>query len=111
MGEQWSWLDRARTATWWRPWKLRQAEVAPRMTGVLSWQNPRWALCLQVLAEPPRRRQLPRLPQEVILGFARSDPSLQPAPPQAIAACSRLNLAPMRLTGRARGEPEERALQ
>jgi hypothetical protein len=86
MGEPWSWLDRARTATWWRPWKLLQAEVAPRITGVLSWQNPRWALCLQVLAERPRRRQLQRLPQEVILVFARSDISRQPAPPQAIAA-------------------------
>jgi hypothetical protein len=86
MGEQWSWLDRARTATWWRPWKLLQAEVAPRITGVLSWQNPRWALCLQVLAERPRRRQLQRLPQEVILVFAGSDISLQPAPLQAIAA-------------------------
>ena len=29
MGEPWSWLDRARTATWWRPLKLLQAEVAP----------------------------------------------------------------------------------
>lgn len=86
MGEQWSWLDRARTATWWRPWKLLQAEVAPRITGSLSWQNSDWAICLQVLAERPRRRQLQRLPQEVILIFALSDTSLQPAPAQAIAA-------------------------
>jgi hypothetical protein len=86
MGEQWSWLDRARTATWWRPWKLLQAEVAPRITGSLGWQHPHWAICLQVLAERPRRRQLQRLPQEVVLLCALSDTSLPPAPPQAIAA-------------------------
>jgi hypothetical protein len=86
LGEQWGWLDRARTAPGWRPWKLLQAEVAPRITGSLSWQNPHGAICRQVLAERPRRRQLQRLPQEVILEFALSDTALQPAPPQAIAA-------------------------
>jgi hypothetical protein len=49
LGEQWSWLDRLRTATWWRPWKLLHDEVAPRITGVLSWQPQRWAACWQVL--------------------------------------------------------------
>ena len=86
MGEQWPWLDRVRTATWWRPWTLLRAEVAPRMTGLLGGPRPQWGLCLQVLAERPRRRQLQRLPQEVILVFALSDTSLQPAPPQAMAA-------------------------
>ncbi|MBI3325212.1 MAG: transposase, partial [Nitrospinae bacterium] len=86
MGEQWSWLDRARTATWWRPWKLLRDEVAPRITGLVSCSHPQWGLCLQVLAERPRRRQLQRLPQEVIMVFALSDPPRQPASPQAIAA-------------------------
>ena len=86
MGEQWSWLDRVRTATWWRPWQLLRDEVAPRITGLLSCLHPQWGLCLQVLAERPRRRQLQRLPQEVILVFALSDPPRQPASPQAMAA-------------------------
>lgn len=86
LGEQWSWLDRARTATWWRPWKLLRDEVAPRITGLVSCLHPQWETCLQVLAERPRRRQLQRLPQEVIMVFALSAPPRQPASPQAIAA-------------------------
>jgi len=86
LGEQWSWLDRVRTATWWRPWKLLRDEVAPRITGLLSCQHPQWGRCLQVLAERPRRRQLQRLPQEVLYVFALSAPPRQPAPPQEIAA-------------------------
>lgn len=86
LGEQWTWLDRERTATWWRPWKLLRDEVAPRITGRLSCSHPRWATALQVLAERPRRRQLQRLPQEVIYVFALSAPPRQPAPPQEMAA-------------------------
>ena len=81
-----SWLDRVRTATWWRPWKLLRDEVAPRMTGLVSCPRPQWGGCLQVLAERPRRRQLQRLPQEVIYVFALSAPPRQPAPQQEIAA-------------------------
>jgi hypothetical protein len=29
LGEQWCWLDRPRTATWWHPWTLPHDEVAP----------------------------------------------------------------------------------
>jgi hypothetical protein len=86
MGEQWSWLDRVRTATWWRPWQLLRDEVAPRITSLLSCAHPQWGLCLQVLAERPRRRQLQRLPQEVIIVCALSAPPCPPAPQQAIAA-------------------------
>jgi hypothetical protein len=86
LGEQWSWLDRVRTATWWRPWQLLRDEVDPRITGLLSCAHLQWGLCLQVLAERPRRRQLQRLPQEVIMVFALSAPPCQPAPQQAIAA-------------------------
>jgi hypothetical protein len=86
LGEQWSWLDRPRTATWWRPWKLLRAEVAPRITGVLGWQHLQWPACLQVLAERPRRRQLQRLPHEVTLMFSMPDPHRQPSRQQAMAA-------------------------
>jgi hypothetical protein len=86
LGEQWTWFDRERTATWWRPWKLLRAEVAPRITGRLSCAHPRWPSALPVLAERPRRRQLQRLPQAVIYIFALSAPPRQPAPPHGVAA-------------------------
>ena len=52
LGEQWSWLDRVRTATWWRPWKLLRDEVAPRITGLLSCQHPQ--CCLLYTSPSPR---------------------------------------------------------
>ena len=86
LGEQWSWLDRQRRATWWRPWQLLRDEVDPRITGLLHGSHLQWERCLQGLAERPRRRQLQRLPQEVILVFGLSTPPRQPASPQVIAA-------------------------
>ena len=86
LGEQWSWLARERRATWWRPWKLLCDEVAPRITGLPSGPHPQGGLCLQGLAERPRRRQLQRLPQEVIMIVELSAPTRQPVPQQAIAA-------------------------
>ncbi|MGH8057472.1 MAG: hypothetical protein ACREOH_09590 [Candidatus Entotheonellia bacterium] len=50
-----------RTAPWRRPWKLLLDEVAPRMTGLLGCPHLPWGLCLQVLAERPRRRRRWRL--------------------------------------------------
>jgi hypothetical protein len=35
MGDLWVWLDQERTATWWRPWKLLHAAVAPQISGAL----------------------------------------------------------------------------
>jgi hypothetical protein len=62
MGDRWGWLDQERTATWWRHWKLLHAAVAPQISGALHWPEQRWTECLQVMAERPRRRTLPRLP-------------------------------------------------
>jgi Transposase DDE domain len=86
LGAQWSWLDRMRTATWGRPWKLLHDEVAPRMTGVLSWQPRRWAACWQVLVERPRRRQLQRLPHDISLVFCVPNINPQPLQQQDLAA-------------------------
>jgi len=36
LGAGWSRLDGERWATWWRPWKLLQAELTPQITGVQS---------------------------------------------------------------------------
>jgi hypothetical protein len=55
MGDSWGRLDRERTATWWRPWKLMQEALAPRITGALSWDESRWGQSLEVMAERPRR--------------------------------------------------------
>lgn len=63
MGAHWGRLDRTRTATWWRPWKLMQQALLPRLTGALSWPAPDWDQVLTVLAERPRRRTLQRLPE------------------------------------------------
>jgi hypothetical protein len=69
MGDAWSRLDGERTATWWRPWKLLQDEVRPRLTGANCWPPRPWTICLQVLVERPRRRTLQRLPAEAIATF------------------------------------------
>jgi hypothetical protein len=87
MGEPWSWLDRARTATWWRPWKLLQAEVAPPAhdrepqlaappLGHLPTSAGRTA------TSPPAATAAPGSGPVCAL----SNTSRQPAPPQAIAA-------------------------
>jgi hypothetical protein len=77
LGDDWSRLDGERLATWWRPWKLLQDELTPRITGVQAWQPWLWPACLQVLAERPRRRTLQRLPIEVTLGLHGSDTLFQ----------------------------------
>ena len=86
LGAGWSRLDGERLATWWRPWKLLQDELTPRITGVQSWQPALWPACLQVLVERPRRRKLHRLPIEVTLGLHGSNTLFQPPQLQDIAA-------------------------
>jgi hypothetical protein len=77
MGDRWGRLDRERRATWWRPWKLMQEAVAPRITGALSWDESQWQQSLAVMAERPRRRQLQRLPEAVCLLLYRPDPVVE----------------------------------
>jgi hypothetical protein len=69
VGEQWGWLDRPRTATWWHP-----------------LQHPQWPACRQVLAERPRRRQLQLLLHEIIGVFSIPDPRRYPPLQPAMAA-------------------------
>jgi len=77
MGDRWGRLDRERTATWWRPWKLMQEALAPRITGALSWDESQWRQSLEVMMERPRRRQLQRLPEAVCLLLYRTDPVVE----------------------------------
>ena len=67
MGDSFSRLDWERTATWWRPYKMVQDEIAPIITGVMLWHcdAEAWDICLSVLSERPRNRKLQRLPVEV----------------------------------------------
>ena len=76
LGEEWSRLDRERRGTFWRVWKLIKDAVDVCLLGVEAWREERWAACLEVLMERPRRRTLQRLPDEVIdvyHGLIRSD--------------------------------------
>ena len=66
MGDAWSRLDQERAATWWRPWKMMQDEIAPLITAAMFRQPQAWEACLEVLMERPRRRKLQRLPQEAV---------------------------------------------
>ena len=72
-GDSWGRLDQERVVTWWRIWGMRKDESAPMVTGSLCWQGEAWAACLKVLAERPRRRQLPQLPPEVVAVLSHSD--------------------------------------
>lgn len=73
-GDSWVRLDEDRTLTWWRPWKLMQEALAPRITGALSWDESRWGQSLEVMAERPRKRKLQRLPEAVCLLLYCHDP-------------------------------------
>jgi Transposase DDE domain len=79
LGDRWGRLDRERTASWWRPWKLLQDDVAPLIAPVLFGPESAWPACLKVLAERPRRRKLQRLPDQALqllekLAAARTQP-------------------------------------
>jgi hypothetical protein len=65
-GANWSRLDGARRGTFWRVWKRIQDEVGVHILGVAAWREEGWEACVQVLLERPRRRNLQRLPDEVI---------------------------------------------
>lgn len=78
MGEHWGRLDRARLATWWRPWKLMHQTLIPRLTGALSWPEQDWDHALAVLAERPRRRTLQRLPEALCVAPSSEDTDLDP---------------------------------
>lgn len=78
LGDHWGRLDRERTATWWRPWKLLHASLVPRLTGSLSWPEQHWQQSLAVLAERPRQRTLQRLPEQLCLCQVGVDTLLTP---------------------------------
>lgn len=60
----WTQLDTERRGTWWRVWKLADAEVKRVILGY--WRNEQWAECLEALAERQRKRKLQKLPAGVV---------------------------------------------
>jgi hypothetical protein len=64
-GEDWNRLDRPHRATPWRLWKLLRQELATAISRVGRWNLERWAACLEVMQERPRRRHLQTLPDRV----------------------------------------------
>lgn len=66
LGDSWARLDGERQASWWRGWKLIKDEVDVCILSVAQRRATHWEACVEVLAERPRRRQLQRLPEEVI---------------------------------------------
>lgn len=78
MGTNCGQLDGARTATWWRPWKLMQQTLIPRLTGALHWPEQGWSLSVAVLAERPRHRTLQQLPEELCVASSHEDTDLDP---------------------------------
>jgi hypothetical protein len=66
LGADWSRLDRERRGTFWRVWQLLQDEVGVHSLGVDAWREEGWEACMKIIMERPRRRQLQRLPDEVI---------------------------------------------
>jgi hypothetical protein len=78
LGERWGHMDGERTATWWRPWKLMQQTLLPRLTGALYWPEEDWSDSLAVLAERPRRRTLQRLPEALCVVTSHGDTDLAP---------------------------------
>lgn len=78
LGDHWGRLDHARTATWWRPWKLMHQTLIPRLTGAVSWPEQAWGDSLAVLAERPRHRTLQRLPEELCVAPSSGDTDLDP---------------------------------
>jgi hypothetical protein len=64
-GDDWHRLDHPRRATPWRIWKLLHQELTVAIRGVSQWNLNRWAACLDVMQERPRRRSLQTLPDRV----------------------------------------------
>jgi hypothetical protein len=83
LGDNWGRLDHERLGTWWRVWGMLKDEMAPMITGALFWKDEAWAACLKVLAERPRRRQLPQLPAAAMGVLYRCDASKPEGEPMA----------------------------
>jgi len=78
LGAHWGALDRARVATWWRPWKLMHQALIPRLTGALHWPEQGWSAAVAVLAERPRHRTLQQLPEALCVAPSHGATDLIP---------------------------------
>lgn len=62
----WDRLDGPRRVTPWRLVAIARRQVDTWILEVHRWRQDRWAACLDVIAERPRRRRLQTLPEQVI---------------------------------------------
>jgi hypothetical protein len=65
-GAQWVQMQRARHATWWRVWQLLSQEIAEKILGTEAWSELDWQALKPALSERRRKRQLQRLPPQVL---------------------------------------------
>jgi hypothetical protein len=66
LGADWTRVDGERRGTFWRVWKLSQDERSVYILGVEAGREERWAACMRVIMERPRRRKLQGLPDDLI---------------------------------------------
>jgi len=65
LGTAWTQMISARTATWWRVWKLMAAELKEAILNTASWRTWDWHAVLRALSQRRRKRQLQVIPPEV----------------------------------------------
>jgi len=65
LGDDWGYLDRERTGSLFRPYKLFKLEIAPIITAIQFWCVENWSAAISVLLELPRRRKLQTLPKSI----------------------------------------------
>jgi hypothetical protein len=76
-GSPWAQMQRARRATWWRVWQLLSKEIQEMILNTTAWSELDWQALKQSLRERRRKRQLQRLPEQV-LKWLPTAPLIQP---------------------------------
>lgn len=64
--DEWGYLDRERSGTWWRCYKLFKAQFDALLIAREAWQTAAMHDCLSVMMERPRKRRLQCLPRRVV---------------------------------------------
>jgi hypothetical protein len=65
LGNEWTQMNQARTATWWRIWKLIVKELTQAILNTDSWNDWDWKAVLRAIAERHRKRRLQVIPLAV----------------------------------------------
>jgi hypothetical protein len=65
LGNEWTQMNQARTATWWRIWKLIAKEMTQAILDTAFWSHWDWKAVLRAIAERKRKRKLQVIPVAV----------------------------------------------